>query len=169
MTRLAKILTGIAAPVVFIAVPVAAQNQPEMVTAKNPAELTMVMMNAGYDVELTVDGIGDPLIATEIVGMPLRVYFYGCDEETNDNCDTLQLSTGFDRQEPWTRGEALTISEQLRFASVRLDDEGDPFISWDIVTGDGIPATVFLQSLEHFGRTVDLTAQIVFAEENAKK
>ena len=144
----------------------AAQNEIETVSAKNPPELAIVMLNAGYDVELTEDGIGDPLIITEVVGMPLWVYFYGCDAEAHDNCSSLQLSTGFDRDKPWTRGEALAISESLRFAAVRLDAEGNPFVSWDIVTGDGIPREVFLQSLTHFSRTVELAADMVFAEEN---
>lgn len=168
MTRFSTLLAAVAATALTSSAPVLAQNDIEMVTAKNPAEMTVVMMNAGYEVELTVDGIGDPMIASQVAGMPLRIYFYGCDEETNDGCDTLQLSTGFDRQKPWTRGEALAISESLRFASVRLDDEGDPFISWDIVTGDGIPTAVFLQSLDHFTQTVELTAQMVFAEENGE-
>ncbi len=145
----------------------AQSDRAEMITAKNPAELTIVMMNAGYDVELTQDGVGDPMISAELAGMPLRVYFYGCDAETNDGCTSLQLSTGFDRAQPWSRGEALEISERFRFASVRLDEEGDPFISWDIVTGDGIPASVFLQSIKQFERTIELTAEVVFAEENA--
>ena len=124
-------------------------------------------MNAGYEAQLTTDGVGDPMIASTLAGMPLRIYFYGCDAETNDGCDSLQLSTGFDREQPWTRGEALEISERFRFASVRLDDEGDPFISWDIITGDGIPASVFLQSITQFERTIELTAAVVFAEEEA--
>lgn len=154
--------------VTTLAVPAAAQSEIEMISAKDPAEITVVMMNAGYDVELTVDGIGDPLIASELSGMPLRIYFYGCDDETNDGCDSLQLSTGFDRKDPWTRGEALQISERIRFASVRLDEEGDPFISWDIITGDGIPTAVFLESLTQFTRTIELTASLVFAEENGQ-
>ncbi|WP_299193001.1 YbjN domain-containing protein [uncultured Erythrobacter sp.] len=147
-----------------IAAPAAAQNEIETVSAGNPAELAIVMMNAGYDVELTEDGIGDPLIKTEVEGLALEVYFYGCDETTNDNCDSLQLSAGFDRDKPWTREEALAISQRLRFASVRLNEDGDPTVSWDIVTGEGIPREVFLQSLTHFSRTVELAAEMVFAE-----
>ena len=158
---------SIASAVLLCATPAYAQTDIEMISAKNPAELTVVLMNAGYDVELSEDGVGDPMIASELAGMPLRIYFYGCDAETNDGCDSLQFSTGFDRLQPWTREQALQISEKLRFASVRLDEEGDPFISWDIITGDGIPTAVFLESVKQFERTIEATADIVFADEEA--
>ncbi len=136
-----------------------------MVSAKDPEGLAKVMSDAGYEVELSTDTLGDPMITTELANMPTRVSFYGCDEETNSGCDSLQLSTGFDRKEPWTKAEAIQISERLRFAAVSLDDEGDPYISWDIVTGDGIPSRVFLQSILQFSSTIESTADIVFAEE----
>ncbi|MEP3422156.1 MAG: YbjN domain-containing protein [Erythrobacter sp.] len=152
-----------------LATPAFAQGTIDTVTAQNPAEMTIVMMNAGYDVELLEDGVGDPMIASTVSGMPLRIYFYDCDDETHEGCNSIQLSTGFDREKPWNEAEALAVSTQLRFAAVRLDDEGDPFISWDIVTGDGIPTAVFLESLERFGLTVDLTVDIVFADEYAEE
>jgi len=161
-------ILGLACGAALSAAPAAAQSDIGMITAKNPAELTVVMMNAGYEVELSTDGVGDPMVASRLAGMPLRIYFYGCDADTNDNCTSLQLSTGFDRAEPWTRDEAFEISQRFRFASVRLDEEGDPFVSWDIVTGDGIPTAVFLESIRQFERTVELTARIVFAEDNAE-
>ncbi|BDI61357.1 YbjN domain-containing protein [Qipengyuania nanhaisediminis] len=165
-----KYATTLAAlAVLSLSAPAAAQEPITSISAGKPAELTVVMMNAGYTVELAEDGIGDPMIISELIGMPLRIYFYGCDEEDNSGCTSLQLSTGFDRRKPWSRGEALQISEQLRYAAVRLDEEGDPFISWDIYTGDGIPTTVFLASLDEFARTIQLTADIVFAEEEQAK
>jgi hypothetical protein len=165
---IAAAATAVLSPLALLAGPAAAQSQIEMVSAGNPAELTAVMMNAGYDVELTVDKVGVPMIKSELSGMPLRIYFYGCNEQTHDGCDSVQLSTGFDRQEPWTPAAAMQISESLRFASVRLDDEGDPFVTWDIVTGSGIPGAVFLESISQFKRTIQLTADIVFAEEQGQ-
>jgi hypothetical protein len=49
-----------------------AQTATATITAKNPAELTIVLMNAGYEAQLTTDGVGDPMIASILAGMPLR-------------------------------------------------------------------------------------------------
>ncbi len=142
-----------------------AQTAEPMVSAQDPEGLAKVLMDAGYEAELTTDRQGDPMIRTELANMTTRLVFYGCDEQTNSDCDSVQFTTGFDRKEPWTKGEAIQISEKLRFAAVSLDDEGDPYISWDVFTGDGIPSRVFLQSVLKYSSTVESTADIVFADE----
>lgn len=154
------------AAVLMLAAP--AQAADEMVTANSPQGIAAIMELAGYDVELDTDSVGDPMIKTELAGWEARIVFYGCDEETHDGCDSLQLTAGFDRAKPWTAEEAIQISSKYRFASVWLDEEGDPFIQWDIVTADGIPAKVFLRSIREFTQAITNATELIFAEENSE-
>ena len=160
-------ICSIAIPALALALssPAAAYEPIEEISAKRPAEIALVLMNAGYDVELGEDGIGDPMIISELAGYPLRIYFYDCGEDSSNTCTSLRFSVGFDRKKPWTGSEALEISKQYRFASVRLDNEGDPFVSWDIITEDGIPTKVFLAAVQAFEDNILPIADAIFADE----
>ena len=148
------------------AAPLAAQEA--TVTASDPQGIVSALEAAGYEAKLDTDGVGDPMILTELSGMSTQIYFYGCDEVTHDGCDSLQYSAGFDRKQPWTAAGALELSTKYRFTSVRLDDEGDPYIIWDVVTGDGIPTKVFLSGVLSFSGAIENASDVVFAEERAE-
>ncbi len=154
----------VAAVGLVFATPSAAQAN-DVVTAKQPAGMVIAMLNAGYDAELATDDLGDPLIKSEIAGYPLRIYFYDCNEDTHEDCGSIQLVTGFDRKRPWTADAAVKFANGYRFAAVSLDGEGDPYLRWDIVTDDGIPTRVFVKGLRLFEETVRVAAEIVFADE----
>lgn len=139
------------------------------VSASAPEAMDAVMEAAGYKSELHTDSVGDPLITAELGGWTTNIYFYGCDASKHNKCDSVQFVTGFDREEPWTAAEAMKITEDYRFAAVHLDDEGDPFISWDLVTGDGIPATVFLVGLRKFEQALHNAADKIFADSGTEK
>lgn len=72
---------------------------------------------------------------------------------------------GFDRAKPWTAEAAIKISNDYRFAAVTLDDEGDPYLRWDIVTDEGISTRVFVRSLRRFEDTVRVAQDVIFADE----
>lgn len=137
------------------------------VSAGDPGSIVGLLDFAGYDASIAVDDIGDPMISTEMGGWPVTIYFYGCDENTHQGCDSLQLSAGFDREEPWNAQAAIEIAKNFRFASVFLDEEGDPYVRWDIFTGEGIPSKVFLQSLRAYTQTLQDASELTFAEERA--
>ena len=63
------------------------------------------------------------------------------------------------------RASALAFARKNRFASVSLDDEGDPYVTWDVITDEGIPAKVFLSSMEAFSDTVQSAYEAAFADE----
>ena len=145
-----------------------AQTPPSMVGAHDPASLVSAMEMGGYKAELEVDSSGDPVIQTEFSGMPSSIVFYGCNEE-HIECDSLMFITGFDRETQWDVASAIKINEDVRFASVWLDDEGDPWISWDMVTGrNGVPVSTFSTAMRMYADTVDRVADMAFAEERGK-
>ena len=156
----------LAATTAFVcSVAAAAQAEDGLVTAKKPAGMVIAMLNAGYDAELTADDVGDPLINSQVAGYPLQIFFYDCDEETHTECGSIQLVAGFDRATPWTAEAAIKVSNDYRFAAVSLDDEGDPYLRWDIVTDEGIPTRVFVKSLRRFEDTVRLAEDLIFADQ----
>lgn len=156
---------GAAALLALGAAPLAAQAQGEMVSASQPAGIMMALMNAGYDAELTRDSSGDPLIKVNTASYPISMIFFGCAPDSHDGCDSLQLATGLDRPRAWSPKAALKVMNEYRFIAVQLDEEGDPFFTWDIVTGrGGIPAPVFLDSVRRFENAVALAAEVVFAK-----
>jgi hypothetical protein len=149
--------------------PIAAQGKADMLTAKEPAGIVIALLNAGYDATLDTDDFDDPLIKFEGEGYKYDMLFYGCDETTHEGCDSVQLRVGFDRAKPWSADEAIKLSRENRYTAVALDDEGDPYLFWDIVTGDGIPATILIDSIQRFEGNAELAAETIFAEENAEE
>ena len=139
--------------------------QAQSVSAGHPPGIIKALQGAGYSPTLDKDSYGDPSIEFELAGYKTVMIFYGCAEDTHDGCDSVQLRVGFDREKPWTATEALEVAKTYRFVSVWLDDEGDPWVQWDLVTGKGIPSDVFLSAVENFGGTLEDAAELVFRAE----
>lgn len=165
--KLSASITGIGILALALSAPLAAQGKVETLSAKEPAGIVIAMLNAGYDATLETDDYDDPLITFEGDGYKYDILFYGCDETSHDGCDSIQLRVGFDRAQPWTAADAMQLSRENRYTAVALDDEGDPYLFWDIVTGDGIPASVLIDSIQRFENNAELAAETIFAEENA--
>ena len=141
-----------------------AQTGTPMVGAHDPESVVAALKNAGYKAELGTDNNGDPKITSEFASMVSYIYFYGCHEAKD--CTSLMFTTGFDSETPWKPEDALAINENIRFASTWLDKDGDPWISWDVVTGlDGIPAGAFTYGVRKYEISVDEVADRAFAEE----
>ncbi|NCP13558.1 MAG: YbjN domain-containing protein [Sphingomonadales bacterium] len=149
----------------LLAASFAGAGQAQTVTAANPEGLQAAMKSAGYEGELTTDQVGDPMIKTEINGWSVAILFYGCDEESHQDCDSVQFSRGFDRKTAMDPARALEIASKWRFLAVSLDEEGDPYLRWDIVTADGIPQSVFMTAFRLYGESLDDAAEIIFEDE----
>jgi hypothetical protein len=149
------------------AMPASLSAQSATVSAADPQSLVDALTLGGYTAELSVDPDGDPMIDTDFGGWNGKVVFYGCDADTKDKCDSVMLTTGFNRENPMPAELVNQIMTRKRFAGVRLDDEGDPFIEWDIVLSQPVPTGVFLRSVQLYSASLDDIADIVFAEERA--
>ncbi len=139
--------------------------QAQMVSAADPQGMAAVLSEAGYTTEVDVDDVGDPRIVIELNGWGSSILFYGCDEVTHDGCDSIQLSTGFDRETPMDPATALEVALRWRYVAVSLDEDGDPYLRWDIVTQDGIPQAVFLDAVRRYADNLDVAAEMIFADE----
>lgn len=165
MKALSRMGTGTIGLVALMlaALPATAQTT-AVVSAADPAGIVSLLEVGGYKPKLGKDSEGAPKIELDLDGYGAALYFYGCDEKTQTECDSLQLQAGFDRKTPWTNDAALKLAKQYRYASVWLDDEGDPIITWDLVTEDGIPAKVLLSSVRRFSEMIDEADDTIFAD-----
>ncbi len=159
---------ALAALGLMLAAPLAAQERAEIITASNPPGIVIAMLNAGFNPELTKDRTGDPMIISRGDYANLYVLFFGCNPESHDNCQSIRFQVAFDRAKPWSPPEALNLANEFPFLSVRLDGEGDPFLHWDLVLGEGIPLSVFIKNLRAFEESITLAADIIHAEEKAE-
>ncbi|ANU07773.1 YbjN domain-containing protein [Paraurantiacibacter namhicola] len=139
--------------------------QPRLVTAADPDSVRDALLSAGFPATMDTDSVGDPMVRTEMGGYKARIMFYGCDEETNTGCDSLQFVVGLDRESPMPLPILNELSKEWRYISIYLDEEGDPFFNWDIVTGDGLATSIFLDSVRRFSDNVAAAAERVFEEE----
>ena len=144
-----------------------ANTSSEVISASNPAGIVVTLLNMGFNPELTADPVGDPLIISRSNGAVFSVFFFGCDENKHDACQSIRLQVGYDRANPWTPAQAIQLSQEFPFLAVRLDQEGDPFVHWDLYLGEGIPEAVFIRNVRQFERSVTLAAELVYAEEKA--
>lgn len=123
-----------------------------MITA-DPARIAGVLMEEGYRAEMDTDSQGDPLIRSASSGVNYSIYFYGC---TNGfNCSEIQFSAGFDL-DPGAIGlrDINMWNSEKRFGQAFLDDEGDPYVQFDVNLGDGgVAEANFVDTLD-FWNTV---------------
>jgi hypothetical protein len=139
----------------------------KMISASRPEQLVKAMKEAGFKAELTREDGENPSIDTEFAGWESTIYLYDCDEKTYTKCQSLLMRTGFDRKERMPYELVNEIVSKQRYMAVYLDDEGDPWADWDLITGDGIPQSVFFVALRKYAEQVDGLSERVFAEERA--
>ncbi|WP_114520156.1 YbjN domain-containing protein [Altererythrobacter sp. ZODW24] len=165
MKNIALLMLG----AVALVSPLQAKAPSEQVSAADPKGIVTAMEFAGYKAVLDTDDDGDPLIKTDFGTGPGFVYFYGCDEETHDKCDAVQFVAGLDREEPMPAHMISRLVNKYRFVAIALDDEGDPWVTWDILTGEGMSTKTFVSALRLYADSLDSVADVVFAEERDKR
>ena len=113
----------------------------------DPDVVMTLLQDYGLKVTKDTDKVGDPLLSTRIEGTNFDVYFYSCDEGP---CQSIQFSAGFDLENPMSAGKINEWNRDKRFGKAYLDDDGDPYIEYDInLDFDGVGA-------KNFDDTIDL-------------
>ena len=129
-------------------IPQAMQVQPavQMVSAADPAGIVDALQTAGYRAVLETDSVGDPVIRSSAAGANFSVYFYGC-ADGGRNCTSVSLAAGFDLTEGTTAAAMNEWNSSGRFAYAYVDDEGDPFLNYDLNLDGGMPVETFKDSV----------------------
>ena len=144
-----------------------AMAEEKLIKASDPDGMVALLTMAGYDPELASDQFGDPEISFDLDGWGATIAFYGCDEETHKDCDSLQFIGGFDTNGTFSAEQMVQLSASHRYTQLTLDDEGDVWVRWDLLTGDGISPRLFLQSVRAFSSALSNAGEAVFADQNA--
>ncbi|SOC13991.1 YbjN domain-containing protein [Rhodobacter maris] len=95
----------------------------------DPDVVQSFMQTYGLQVSRDIDKSGDPRLSSRIEGTNFKVYFYGC---TKQICDSIQFSAGFDMTKPMSAWKINEWNRTKRFGKAYLDDEGDPYIEYDV-------------------------------------
>jgi len=98
-------------------------------------EVAAWLQKAGYKAELSKDETGDPLIDSAAEGAKFKIYFYDCNPAKR--CKALQFSAGFDLKEGLKLEQANTWNRKNRYLKAYLDDDGDPYVQYDINVNAG--------------------------------
>lgn len=138
-----------------MAQPAIAQN----VTA-NAESVASVIRGKGFEVEITTDDDGDPMLRAEGKGYKFNVYFYGC--TGGEDCTTLGLYSG------WT-GSSADVNQinewnrENRFGRAYIDKDGDPVVEMDIDLDDGgMPRMLFEDHIEFWMSVMSQYSKYIF-------
>ena len=142
--------------------PAMAQGLVETASASEPEELVKLLRFAGWKADLGEGDDGTPRISGEFFGWSTTIHFFGCDGAGPAGCDSLLFTTGLDSEHPMDPVKALDLMRKYRFATISLDEEGDPFIDYDLMLGAGIPSDVFLGAVHTYAVSLDNIADVVF-------
>ena len=123
-----------------------------MVDATKPPTVAAAMQTAGYKAVLEKDDFGDPKITSAASGAKFTVFFYGCEQHIN--CRSLQFFAGYTAKTKPTPQKINDWNIHNRFSTAYLDKDGDPNITWDVVTEGGMPEKLFAGVIERWTDTM---------------
>ncbi|MGH1413890.1 MAG: YbjN domain-containing protein [Pelagimonas sp.] len=129
----------------FLMLPLAASAQ-SMVDASDANTLANLLKAEGYQVEVTTDKVGDPLIKGKLDGTNYDLFFYDCTD--NANCRTVQFQVGYDMTNGMSLQRANQWNSDMRYATVYLDEEMDPFLQMDLNIDYGVSTTNFVDNFK---------------------
>lgn len=111
-----------------------------------------LMQSYGLIVEQDRDDYGDPRLTSRLEGTRFSVYFYDCEQ---GSCESIQFTAGFDLDTPMPLQRVNDWNRDKRFGKVYLDDEGDPYVEYDVnLDLDGVGA-------RNFDDTLDIWRQVL--------
>jgi hypothetical protein len=94
-----------------------------------PEEVASVIKAKGYEVTMTTDDEGDPLIKSKAHNVNFDVKFYGCKV---DRCVWIQFNTGFDYEQGLSYELINRFNREKGFGQAYLDDDMDPWLDFSI-------------------------------------
>ncbi len=125
---------------------------PGVVAATQAQGVLAAVTAAGYQAQfLEREGGASATIEIDSDGLLSLIVFDDCNDAIPDFCETLVLSTKWDRAVPISDAAIASANQQHKYVSVWRDEDGDPLLQWAIITGrEGIPTPVFLSALDRY-------------------
>jgi hypothetical protein len=142
----------------------AAPESVETVSATSPASVVAALAAQGYEAALGQDGSGDPLVTARIGGWRTQIVFYDCNEVTHAGCQSLQFASSFHPERPFSAEKAVEFVNANRFGAVSVAPDKSVTVSWDVITGRGLDASVFAMVVRSYRMALDSIGSEVFAQ-----
>lgn len=159
-------LTGLNAPAL-------AQDKPApVVKATDAPGLLTVLREAGYKAKLKPREGEDSTASIEIATRDGEVFvlFTDCEDAVPDFCDTLVLSTSWDRTIPMSDSAIAEANRTYKYVSIWRDEEGNPVVQWAILTRDsGVASPLFLNALQRYLDIVRDFDEVAFEDDEPEE
>jgi hypothetical protein len=141
-----------------------------LLTAAQPAKIADLVRQMGRPALLERDEAGDPTIATGFAGYPARIWFFDCEADGSD-CLGIRLQVGIGTVHKLTLAQVNGFNQEKRFATLSLDEEGDPILAHDIsMVKPGISAAAFSDAFRVFDeQALALVEMVKMAEKAGRK
>ncbi|WP_162257138.1 YbjN domain-containing protein [Phenylobacterium sp. Root700] len=97
-------------------------------------EVQSWLTDSGYKAEMAKDTDGDSYLKSASDGVSFDVHLYDCKK---DRCASMQFIAGFDLDEKLELAKVNTWNEGKRYVDCFLDDEGDPWFTYDANVSPG--------------------------------
>jgi len=146
MKKFARI--GVAAMVIVVSQASFAQDSETLIDATDPEALVSVFQDLGYRAKLDVDSAGDPIIYSSVGGTDYALQFFGCSDDTNDQCTLLLFKVGYDLAEGTTFEAVNAWNHDNIVGQAHLDDVNDPWLSWAVNMHGGVSRKNFEDSID---------------------
>lgn len=131
-----------------------AQDKPAVVIKASDAPgVLAVLKQAGFKAKLKPRKGDDTNTSIEVATRDgsISVNFSDCDEAIPDLCETLVLSTSWNRKTPISDSAIAEANRKFEYVSVWRDEDGDPVMQWAILTDvAGIAPPLFLNALQRY-------------------
>jgi len=127
----------------------------ESVGATDPEKLVSVIQELGYRAKLDVDKDGDPVIHSSVAGTQFALQFFGCAEDSHDQCRLLLFKVGYEISE---KADLKLINDWNKKALVGrayLEDDGDLWFEYVVNTYGGISRENFEDTFDWWEASVD--------------
>jgi hypothetical protein len=127
----------------------------EIVDATDPEKLVAVIQDLGYRARLDVDNLGDPVIQSSVGGTDFSILFFGCDEESHEQCKLLLFKVGYDLDDGTTLGVVNEWNESRLVGRAYLDDEMDPWLEMAVNMDGGVSRPNFEDTFDWWEVTLE--------------
>jgi hypothetical protein len=140
--------------------PVEARPRPvntDMIDPLTPERIVLILKAEGYSAQLETVSEDNPRpsIKSKIQGVEYHLNFRVCDDKGRD-CEVLVLTSGFAFED-----DGAVSADQInkwnisRFGKAALDEDGDPWIDFEINVVGGLSKRNFLDTVTWYGRLVE--------------
>lgn len=136
-----------------------AADQP--LTAADPGAIADYLRRLGYRPETSTDQAGDPWLRLGFAGMQGSIWFNDCDDDGRA-CESVRLQVGLLTGRKLTLSQVNEFNNRFRFATLSLDEDGDPLLNHDLrLQSPGMAAALFGWTVQQFESVAAELRQLV--------